>query len=80
MNTLLTSAAVLAEEVQMDRNLVTPGVLGFLMVFAVGVGLYFLMRNMTGKLRTLSADADEADGSGTSVAGASGEGAEAARD
>ncbi|MCY9787690.1 hypothetical protein KIK06_27815 [Nocardiopsis sp. EMB25] len=80
MNTLLTSAAVLAEEVQMDRNLVTPGVLGFLMVFAVGVGLYFLMRNMTGKLRTLSADADEADGSGTPVAGASGEGAEAARD
>ncbi|WP_116245911.1 hypothetical protein [Nocardiopsis sp. FIRDI 009] len=80
MNTLLTSATVLADEVQMDRSLVTPGVLGFLTVFAVGVGLYFLMRSMTGKLRALSADADETEESGASVVGASGDTAENGRD
>ncbi|OLT29018.1 hypothetical protein BJF83_12955 [Nocardiopsis sp. CNR-923] len=59
MNTLVTSASVLADQIELDRNLVTPGVLGFLTVFAIGVALYFLMRNMTGKLRGLSTETAE---------------------
>ncbi|WP_017571842.1 hypothetical protein [Nocardiopsis halotolerans] len=83
MNTLLTSATVLAGQVSLDKDTVTPGVLGFLMIFAVGVGLYFLMRSLMGKLRALPKDGDfgtrsEADGGGTgsgtgAVVGASAE-------
>ncbi|MFI6576983.1 hypothetical protein ACIBFB_14380 [Nocardiopsis sp. NPDC050513] len=79
MNTLLISAPVLADQIELDRNLVTPGVLGFLTVFAIGVALYFLMRNMTGKLRGLSAEAAEA-GDGATAAAATGDGAEAGKD
>ncbi|WP_304453491.1 hypothetical protein [Nocardiopsis sp. YSL2] len=60
MNTLLTSAVVLADSVDLDRDSVTPGVLGFLMVAAIGTALYFLMRNMSGKLGTLRS-AEEAE-------------------
>ncbi|KOX18306.1 hypothetical protein [Nocardiopsis sp. NRRL B-16309] len=60
MHTLLTSAVVLADSVDLDRDSVTPGVLGFLMVAAIGAALYFLMRNMSGKLGTLRS-AEEAD-------------------
>jgi hypothetical protein len=58
MNTLLTSATVLAGGLQLDRDTVTPGVLGFLVIFAIGVGLYFLMRSLMGKLRALPKDED----------------------
>ncbi|NYJ34237.1 hypothetical protein [Nocardiopsis aegyptia] len=76
MHTLLTSAVVLADSVDLDTNTVTPGVLGFLMVAAIGAALYFLMRSMSGKLGTLrgaeeaeraEADAD-ADGAETGEA------------
>lgn len=50
MNTLLVSAPVLANSFALDKDTVTPGVLGFLAIFAIGVALYFLMRSMTGKL------------------------------
>lgn len=53
MNTLSTSAVVLADSIDLDTNTVTPGVLGFLVVAAIGAALYFLMRNMSGKLGTL---------------------------
>ncbi|MFD3688312.1 hypothetical protein ACFWTE_26220 [Nocardiopsis sp. NPDC058631] len=53
MNTLLTSSAVLATDVSLDKDTVTPGVMGFLVIFAIGVVLYFLMRSLTGKLRAL---------------------------
>ncbi|WP_159941798.1 MULTISPECIES: hypothetical protein [unclassified Nocardiopsis] len=56
MNTLLTPATVLASDFELDSNSVTPGVLGFLVVFAIGVGLYFLMRNLTRRLRALPKD------------------------
>ncbi|GAA1086162.1 hypothetical protein GCM10009642_26430 [Nocardiopsis metallicus] len=59
MNTLLTSATVLADGFSLDKDTVTPGVMGFLAIFAIGVCLYFLMRNMLGKLRGVSARADE---------------------
>ena len=54
MNTLLTSAMVSADVTELDTDLVTPGVLGFLVIFGIALVLYFLMRSMTGKLRTVS--------------------------
>lgn len=59
MNTLLTSATVLANDFALDKDTVTPGVMGFLAIFAIGVCLYFLMRSLLGKLRGVSARADE---------------------
>lgn len=59
MNTLLTSATVLANDFALDKDTVTPGVMGFLAIFAIGVCLYFLMRSLVGKLRGVSARADE---------------------
>ncbi|WP_028648937.1 hypothetical protein [Nocardiopsis sp. CNT312] len=67
MNTLPTSAVVLAGTVDLDTDTVTPGVLGFLAIFAVGLALYYLMRNMTGKLRALNADT-EREGAGPAAA------------
>ncbi len=58
MNTLLPSATVLASDFELNSDTVTPGVLGFLVVFAIGVGLYFLMRSLMGKLRALPKDDD----------------------
>ncbi|MGW5879198.1 hypothetical protein ACWFMI_21890 [Nocardiopsis terrae] len=65
MNTLLTSATVLAGDFALDKDTVTPGVLGFLAVFAIGVCLYFLMRSLVGKLRGVSARAEEFGPAGT---------------
>jgi hypothetical protein len=59
MNTLLTSATVLADSFSLDKDTVTPGVMGFLAIFAIGVCLYFLMRSMMGKLSGVSARAEE---------------------
>ena len=59
MNTLLTSATVLADSFSLDKDTVTPGVMGFLAIFAIGVALFFLMRNMLGKLRGVSTRAEE---------------------
>lgn len=59
MNTLLASATVLANDFALDKDTVTPGVLGFLAIFVIGVCLYFLMRSLVGKLRGVSARAEE---------------------
>ncbi|MFJ9557068.1 hypothetical protein ACIRPH_24935 [Nocardiopsis sp. NPDC101807] len=58
MNTLLTSAAVAANDFSLDKDTVTPGVMGFLVIFAIGVVLYFLMRSLMGKLRALPKEGD----------------------
>ncbi|WP_150245426.1 hypothetical protein [Nocardiopsis quinghaiensis] len=71
MNTLLPSAAVLASDLELDSDTVTPGVLGFLVVFAIGVGLYFLMRSLMGKLRALPKDDDFTAGADASARGSS---------
>lgn len=42
---------------------VTPGVLGFILIFAIGVGLFFLLRSMRQKL--LRIQKDEANTFGT---------------
>ncbi|CAL9445551.1 hypothetical protein SUDANB121_02351 [Nocardiopsis dassonvillei] len=53
MNTLLVSTAASADTFTLDKYTVTPGVLGFLVIFAIGVALYLLMRSMTGKLKAV---------------------------
>ena len=53
MNTLLVSAAADTDTFTLDKYTVTPGVLGFLVIFAIGVALYLLMRSMTGKLKAV---------------------------
>ena len=58
MNTLLASTTVLAQDFALNKDTVTPGVLGFLAIFAIGVCLYFLMRSLVGKLRGVSARAE----------------------
>lgn len=78
MNTLLTSTTVLADSVSLDRDTVTPGVLGFLVIFVIGVGLYFLMRSLLGKLRALPKDDDFGARAGASAASAEDEGPKAA--
>ena len=65
MNTLLTSAMVSADVTELDdvtelnTDLVTPGVLGFLVIFAIAIALYFLMRSMTGKLKTVNSQKED---------------------
>ncbi|WP_033304089.1 hypothetical protein [Nocardiopsis alkaliphila] len=75
MNTLLTSATVLADSFSLDKDTVTPGVLGFLAIFVLGVALFFLMRSMTGKLSVVRAEAEvekqKTSEEGRSPAGAS---------
>ncbi|KRV46987.1 hypothetical protein AQ490_09505 [Wenjunlia vitaminophila] len=44
MNASMANLVPLAE--QLDKNKVTPGVLGFLVVAAMGVALWFLLKNM----------------------------------
>lgn len=72
MNSLLTSAAVLANDFSLDKNTVTPGVLGFLVIFAIGVVLYFLMRSLMGKLRALPRDEEGSPGDAPDVSEGSG--------
>ncbi|MBB6120215.1 hypothetical protein [Nocardiopsis algeriensis] len=59
MNSVLASATVVAETFTLDRDTVTPGVLGFLVIFAIGVCLYLLMRSMTSKLDVVRKDVNE---------------------
>ena len=54
MNTLPVSAMVSADLTELNTDLVTPGVLGFLVIFAIALVLYFLMRSMASKLAPLA--------------------------
>ena len=51
-NTVLAHGAVLAKA-KVPTDNVTPGVLGFLVVAALGVALYFLVRSMNRQLRKI---------------------------
>ncbi|MDT0327939.1 hypothetical protein [Nocardiopsis lambiniae] len=53
MNTLLASAAANTTTFTLDKYTVTPGVLGFLVIFFIGVCLYLLMRSMTSRLNAV---------------------------
>lgn len=53
------SATALADTTELNTNLVTPGVLGFVVIFVIALTLYFLMRNMTGKLTQVRGGQEE---------------------
>ncbi|WP_241474854.1 hypothetical protein [Nocardiopsis xinjiangensis] len=53
------AATALADTTELDTDLVTPGVLGFLVIFVIALVLYFLMRNMTGKLTRVRGEQEE---------------------
>jgi len=53
------AATALADTTELDTDLVTPGVLGFLIIFGIALALYFLMRNMTGKLSQVRGEQEE---------------------
>lgn len=53
------AATALADTTELNTDLVTPGVLGFLVIFVIGLALYFLMRNMTGKLSRVRGEQEE---------------------
>lgn len=81
MANLLSSATVLAGELEVDTDTVTPGVLGFLTIFAIAIGLYLLMRSLLGKLRGLSDGGAEEESTGHTRTGAeSGGGPEGAEE
>ena len=45
--------ATIPTDVAPDPNSVTPGLLGFLVVFVLAIALWLLFRNLTGKLRRM---------------------------
>lgn len=45
--------ASLPQNVAPDPNSVTPGLLGFLVVFVLAIVLWLLLRNLTGRLRRM---------------------------
>lgn len=53
------AATALADTTELNTDLVTPGVLGFLVIFVIALALYFLMRNMTGKLSRVRGEQEE---------------------
>lgn len=58
--TALANGAVLAKATVSDNN-VTPGVLGFIVVAAMGIALFFLLRSMNRHLRKVPPAPPEED-------------------
>lgn len=72
MNAVFVSAYTsLPGTVELDTDTVTPGVLGFLVIFAIAAALFFLMRSMKDRLGGMDFDAsapergEEGEGAGT---------------
>lgn len=55
----MTTTASLVLAAQLDPNDVTPGLLGFLVVFAMGVATWLLLRSMNRQLAKVDVDAHE---------------------
>ncbi|GAB3594819.1 hypothetical protein GCM10027446_19200 [Angustibacter peucedani] len=51
--TTTTTTAPSPAPVEPDPSSVTPGVLGFLVVFLLAIATWLLLRNMTGRLRRM---------------------------
>jgi capsular polysaccharide biosynthesis protein len=47
----LTLARELIPPIEVDPNLVTPGVIGFIATFVVGIGVLFLLLDMNRRMR-----------------------------
>jgi len=58
----MTLAALAAAASSSSVNDVEPGVLGFLVVAAMGVALVFLLRSMNKQFRKIDAEPDAPDG------------------
>jgi len=58
----MTLAALAAAAASSSANDVEPGVLGFLVVAAMGVALVFLLRSMNKQFRKITPNAAAADG------------------
>jgi hypothetical protein len=58
----MTLAALAAAAASSSVNDVEPGVLGFLVVAAMGVALVFLLRSMNKQFRKIDAEPDAPDG------------------
>ena len=58
----MTLAALAAAAASSSANDVEPGVLGFLVVAAMGVALVFLLRSMNKQFRKITPEPDAADG------------------
>ena len=58
----MTLAALAAAAASSSANDVEPGVLGFLVVAAMGVALVFLLRSMNKQFRKIDAEPDAPDG------------------
>jgi hypothetical protein len=52
-------------------NNVTPGVLGFLVVAAMGIALYFLLRSMSRQLKKIPPPAEDGAAAGANAAASS---------
>ena len=58
----MTLAALAAAAASSSTNDVEPGVLGFLVVAAMGVALVFLLRSMNKQFRKIDVEPDAPDG------------------
>jgi hypothetical protein len=58
----MTLAALAAAAASSSANDVEPGVLGFLIVAAMGVALVFLLRSMNKQFRKITPEQDAPDG------------------
>jgi hypothetical protein len=58
----MTLAALAAAAASSSANDVEPGVLGFLVVAAMGVALVFLLRSMNKQFRKITPEQDAPDG------------------
>jgi hypothetical protein len=58
----MTLAALAAAAASSSANDVEPGVLGFLVVAAMGVALVFLLRSMNKQFRKIDVEPDAPDG------------------
>ncbi|MEU5977232.1 hypothetical protein [Streptomyces sp. NPDC047315] len=80
-NLAMMHATELAQE--LDKNKVTPGVLGFLIFAGLAVGVWFLMKSMNRHMNRISFDESStvtsSAGGGTGAAGTADDGAAADR-
>ena len=60
----MTLAALAAAAASSSANDVEPGVLGFLVVAAMGVALVFLLRSMNKQFRKITPEPDPPEGDG----------------
>lgn len=70
MTPALNQLVPLAEE--LDKNKVTPGVLGFLVFAAIGLALWLLLKNMNKQFKKIDFDEGPEDGPGTPPVSATG--------